>query len=55
MFKKIGYTALGFLMLSGVAFGGLWNFTFPIIGGASYCGSTVNKFAYQPFRLVLLL
>ena len=42
MFKKIGLTLIAFLAAGSIAaFAGMWP-NFPIIGGASYCSSTVN-------------
>lgn len=39
---KVSLIALGMVAVGGFAVAGLWNTTFPIVGGASYCGSSVN-------------
>lgn len=40
--KKFGL-AIAAVLVSGVAIAGFWNTQFPIVGGAAYCGSTVNN------------
>ncbi len=41
MIKKLGL-ALVLTLVSAAAIAGFWNTQFPILGGASFCGSTVN-------------
>lgn len=41
MFKKLILASIA-MLVSGIAIAGFWNTQFPIIGGAAYCGSTVN-------------
>lgn len=41
MFKRIGI-AIGSMFIAGFALAGVWNTQYPIVGGSSYCGSTVN-------------
>jgi hypothetical protein len=43
MFKKLGYAAFALVAIGGIGIAGTWNTQFPIINGASYCGSTVNN------------
>lgn len=43
MLKRIALTMFAFLTIGGLAVAGIWNTTFPIVGGASYCSSTVNN------------
>lgn len=46
MFKRT-LLALLAVIVSGAAIAGMWNNSFPIIGGASYCASTVNGSCVQ--------
>lgn len=40
-------TTLFLTSIAGVAVAGMWNQTYPIVGGASYCASTVNNRCQQ--------
>lgn len=42
MIKRI-LTAIGLTLIAGVAVAGIWNTTYPIVGGASFCSSLVNN------------
>lgn len=47
MFKRISLTVFAFLAIGGLAAAGIWNTTFPRVGGAAYCASYNNGVCSQ--------